>query len=127
MDKPIAGGATAQDDLLLHETGTASFLDELGNHVGDIFLERYGSIRDFAQGSDRRFVLALDGRGGTAGDLSRAFSSEDDEGKTIGDLLETIFNSYASHGKPFEGLQETEYMPTAPAMYWHQRSGGELS
>lgn len=51
---------------------------------------------DFTQGDDRIFVpVAVQGQFGTAGNLPRALGGKQDEIKTVGNLINAIFDGNA--------------------------------
>ena len=53
-----------------------------------------------AQGGDGGLVVALDHGAGAAGDLAGALGGEDDEGETVADLFEAVFDGDAGQGGP---------------------------
>lgn len=84
----------------LHEPRAAALFDVVGDDFADHFLERHRSAGNLTQSGDGRFIVAIDGRFATAGELPRTLGRQDDQGKSIGNFFQTVFDGYAGHRTP---------------------------
>ncbi len=90
--RDLAGAA----DALVAEAPGLHFVDEVPDGPLDRLVEADAGVRDLAQRGHGRLVVAGDQWPPAVGELTRALGREHDQGETVVDPLQTIFDGDAS-------------------------------
>jgi hypothetical protein len=90
--------AMAEVQPWLHEARLAALFDVLLDGFANVFLEANEITGNLAQRGYRGLVAALNQRAVAPAQLARSRRGQHDEGEAVGNLFETVFYSYASHG-----------------------------